>query len=113
MKKINCFIPFENAEQATDTVNELRQNAVCAKVFLLKTPESEGSIEGCEEIAIDSLYSSATIKKIAAAADAEFALLYTKYNMLRFGPFALERMAKIASDTMSGMVYADHYNGDH
>ena len=82
MKKINCFIPFENAEQATDTVNELRQNAVCAKVFLLKTPESEGSIEGCEEIAIDSLYSSATIKKIAAAADAEFALLYTKYNML-------------------------------
>ena len=37
-------------------------------------------------------------------------MLYTKFNTLEFGMFAVERMVKIADDSAAGMVYADHYN---
>lgn len=50
------------------------------------------------------------MKKIAAKADCDYAMLYTKYNSLEFGMFAVERMVKIADDSAAGMAYADHYN---
>lgn len=110
MKTINCFIPFINAEQAKATVEGLRSNEFCGKIYLLKNEESEGTIDGCEEIAIKGLTSTDTMKKIAAAADTEYILFYTKYNTLVMGMFAQERMVKLADDSQAAMLYADHYN---
>jgi hypothetical protein len=49
------------------------------------------------------------MQAIANAADADYILLYTKYDQLALGYFALERFAKIASDSGAGMLYADSY----
>ena len=106
---IDCFLPFASAEQVKATVEGLRQSQLVAKIFLLATDSEAKAVEGCELIHIDALNSSATMKKIAEAATAEFILLYTKYNNLVMGYFALDRFARLAHDSKAGMLYADSY----
>ena len=107
--KINCFIPFQSVEQVAETVKSLKASRLVQKVFLLSEAEVSGKVEGCEVIRIDSPRSTQTIKAIAAKADADYTLIYTKSAELSMGYFALDRMLKIAEDTNAGMVYADHY----
>ena len=109
MKTINCFIPFLSENQVKATVEGLKACSLVKNIYLLAGPEAEGCMEGCEKIEIKGLNSSDTMKKIAAKADADFVLLYTKHNTLEFGYFAIERMVNIACDSAAGMVYADHY----
>ena len=109
MKTINCFIPYADAQQVQATVDGLRQNALVTKIYLLATDANAAAVEGCEVINIDALNSSATMKKIAAAAEGDFTLLYTKYNNLVMGYLALERMVRLATDSKAAMVYADSY----
>lgn len=110
MRTINCFIPFLNAEQVKATIAGLKACGLVNKIYLLAGADSEGTVEGCEKIEIKGLNSSDTMKKIAAKADADYVMLYTKHNTLEFGMFAIERMLHIADDSAAGMVYADHYN---
>ena len=107
--KINCFIPFQSAEQAKNTVISLKQSSLSNKIYLLTDNDSTDTINGCETICIDSLRSTFTIKKIAAKADSEYTLIYTKSADLRLGMFALDRMWQIIEDSSAGFVYADHY----
>ena len=62
MKTINCFIPCADAQQVKATVDGLRQNALVSKIFLLAS-DANVAVEGCEVINIDTLNSSATMKK--------------------------------------------------
>ena len=110
MKRIDCFIPFLNEAQAEKTIAGLKSCELVHKVYLLAGAEATGEVAGCEKISIGNLNSSDTMKKIAAHADCDYVLLYTKHNTLEFGMFAIERMVKIADDSAAGMVYADHYN---
>lgn len=110
MRTINCFIPFLNAEQVKTTIAGLKACELVNKIYLLAGADSEGTVEGCEKIEIKGLNSSDTMMKIAAKADADYVMLYTKHNTLEFGMFAIERMLHIADDSAAGMVYADHYN---
>ncbi len=48
--------------------------------------------------------------KMAAAANAEYSLIYTKFTDLSFGRFALERIVAIGDDSSAAMLYADHFN---
>lgn len=106
---INCFIPFMGAAQAVQTIQNLKASNLINKIYLLVTDKVDGLIDGCEQLLIPSLNSTATIRKIAEHSDAEFSLIYTKYTTLELGLFALERMISIAQDSSAGMVYADHY----
>lgn len=107
--KINCFIPFQSVKQAQKSVDSLKESPLVKKIFLLADGEAEGSIDGYEVIKIDSMRSTATVKKIAAKADSEYSLIYTKLDELQMGYYALERMLKIAGDSGAGLIYADHY----
>lgn len=109
MKKINAFILFSQPEQATKTVEELQQSELIKNIYLLTPNDVTGTIKGCKNIAIDSMQSTATIKKIAEKASGNYTLIYQKSTVLKLGYFALERMIKIAEDTQAGMVYADYY----
>ena len=109
MKTINCFIPYADAQQVKATVDGLRQNALVSKIYLLATDANAAAVEGCEVINIDTLNSSATMKKIANASEGDYTLLYTKYNNLVMGYLALERMVRLANDSKAAMVYADNY----
>ncbi len=109
MKKIDAFVLFTEPEQAIKTVKELRQSEPINKIWLL-TPEGiTEKIEGCKIIPIDSLQSSATVKKIAQHATADYTLIYQKSTLLQPGYFALERMIRIAEESSAGMVYSDYW----
>lgn len=107
---VQCFLPFADEAQINATVDDLRESALVSKITLLATDAAAKPCLGCELIHIDSLNSSATMKKIADAAEADYTLLYTKYNHLVPGYFAIDRFVKIAEDTEAGMLYADHYS---
>ncbi len=107
--KINCFIPFQSADQVKATITSLRESNLVKQIFLLNDNANQEKIEGCEVIKIDSLRSTATIKKIAEKANTDYTLIYTKPADLRMGMFALDRMLQIAKDSGAGLVYADHY----
>ena len=107
--KVNCFIPFQNFEQAKATVASLRESPLVNKIFLLNDSENDISLEGCETILMDTLYSTSTIRTLSELSNVRYTLLYTKTSELRMGYFALERMLKIAEDSGAGMVYSDHY----
>lgn len=106
---IDCFIPYADPAQVQDTVAQLKESALVRRVFLLATDADVKPLDGCEVIVIDSLTSSATMRKMAAAAEAEYVLLYTKYNHLVLGYLSLERFVTLAKDSGAAMLYSDHY----
>lgn len=107
--KVNCFIPYQSANQVKATVASLKSSSLVSKIYLLSDNDSKDLIDDCEIINIDSLRSTETIKKIASKANTEYTLIYTKSADLRLGMFALDRMLQIAKDSGAGLVYADHY----
>lgn len=109
MTKTTAFILFTQPEQATKTVKELKQSERVEKIYLLTTENVTETVDGCENIRINSLQSAETIRKIAEKASADYTLIYQKSTVLQLGYFALERMLRIAEDTSAGMVYADYY----
>lgn len=109
MKKINAFILFTQPEQAAKTVTELQQSDLVEKIYLLTPENVTQTIDGCENIIINTLQSTETIQKIAEKSSADYTLIYQKSTVLKLGYFALERMLRIADDTSAGMVYADYY----
>ena len=111
MKRINCFIPFQNAEQVRDTVVNLRAQSEVNRIYLVKADASPvPEFSECGVIAAPSLKSTEAVRGIAGASDAPFSLIYTKSTQLSFVRFALERMLSIAEDSSAAMVYADHFN---
>ena len=110
MGRINCFIPYANAEQAAQTIQNLSEQALVTKIYLLATEDGAAAVDGCELVPVKGLTASATMRAIAERADADYVLFYTKYDTLKMAPFAIERFVKLGDDTCSGLLYADHYN---
>jgi len=110
MGRINCFIPYATAQQVQATLDGLRSIELVNNIYLLTTQADAAPIEGCELLQVNNLTSTATMRAIAEHATADYVLFYTKHDTLKMAPFAIERFVKIADDTCSGMLYADHYN---
>ena len=64
------------------------------------------------KIFLPASFSTAEIRRIAAAADSDYTIIYTRPTELKFVNFGLERMVQVADDTAAAMVYADHFNGE-
>jgi Glycosyltransferases involved in cell wall biogenesis len=105
---VNCFFLLENIETAKNAAL-FRSNALVNKVFILANEIPEHQPEGINFLQVDSVYSSETMRKIAAESDAEFSLLYIKTGLPELGKFALERFLQIAENTSAGMLYSDFY----
>ena len=106
---IHCFVPFADEAQVKATIEALKQSDLVTKITLLATEATEAPVLGCDVIVTESLNASSKMKKIAEAATADYILLYTKYNKLVPGYFALERFARLAEDSQAGMLYSDSY----
>ena len=70
--------------------------------------EKEPLISGVT-VLTDSFSKTVTIKQVAAAAQSEYTLLYTKSTDLRLVHYALERMVQLARDADAALLYADHF----
>ncbi|MCC8118817.1 MAG: glycosyltransferase [Bacteroidales bacterium] len=94
---IKVFLPCTDQADTLESVVALTACPLVSGVEVLDTNH-------------ESLTSTKMMKKIAELAKGStYILLYTKYNTLVPGYFALERMVHIAEDTGAGLLYADHY----
>ncbi len=106
--KVDCFIPYQSAEITEKIIAELRKEPELNNIFVLSCNEVNVP-EGCKNILIDHLESSATMEKIATFAETEYILFQTKSSNLQLGQHAISRMAGIAEASQPGIVYADYY----
>lgn len=96
-------------EELKRTLEGLQGQDIVNRVIILQADEPT-TVEGVDGVlAIDTLKSSDTMRKVAEAAEAPYTLLYMKEQYMEIGLYALERMVGIAQCTHAGMVYADHY----
>ena len=94
MMKIDCFIPWQSDEQVAATLQQLEKEEQVGTIHFLRG-EGPGNIE--------------TLRWISEKAIAPYLLLYTKYDTLQLGYYALTRMLTIAEDSNALMLYADHH----
>jgi hypothetical protein len=92
-KMISCFVPFVDEAQTAATVAHLREQREVESVTPMK----------------ESIFGTAAIKSIAAQANTDFTLIYTKQTTLKLSYLALARMLKIAEESNAALLYADHY----
>lgn len=109
MQKITAFLPYSGYDFTEKTVKQLTSSNRVDKVFLLTTDEVSKSIEGCQTLKIENLFSSETINLIGQNTTGDYTLFITQDNLIEFGLFALDRFAGVASDTEAGFVYSDYY----
>jgi glycosyltransferase involved in cell wall biosynthesis/ATP adenylyltransferase/5',5'''-P-1,P-4-tetraphosphate phosphorylase II len=91
---IDCFIPWQSDDQVAATLQQLKADEQVKDIHFLRE-EGPGNIE--------------TLRWIADKTTAPYLLLYTKYDTLQLGYYALTRMLTIAEDSNALMLYADHY----
>jgi hypothetical protein len=77
-----------------------------SKTILLSTIDA---VENEQVIATSHLWSTATLKKMAAKIQTPYILIYTKQLPIQLGQFALERMIQVTDDLQAGLVYADFW----
>jgi hypothetical protein len=107
---ITIFLPAGNPEHLMQSLHEIATCGLESKIYVLLDQDSviPELPSGIESISILGVYSSDTARKIALHTNTAYMLLYTKYLPLKLGDFALQRFLQVASDTFSGMVYADY-----
>ncbi|MCX6150865.1 MAG: glycosyltransferase family 2 protein [Ignavibacteriales bacterium] len=107
---ITAFIPYAGYEHSKKTVNDLRKCKLVQEIFLLTVGGSENSIEGCKKLNVENLVGSDTINLIKDNSNSTFTLMVTQDNIIEFGQFGIERFAKVAEGTGSGLLYSDYYD---
>lgn len=90
---VDCFIPWVDVSHGAATEEELQKESLVDNVYHIS----------------DSIGDTRTIRHIASLAHAPYTLIYTKYDTLRLGYHALERMLTVTQDNGADMSFADHY----
>lgn len=110
-KTITCFIPGSGTESLIATVSSLKASGVVSRVFVVTDESHRDAFQhiGADIIVSEAFVSTAALKKMAAVADTDFVMTYSKGFPLDPGKFALQRMMQVCKDTGAGMVYSDYF----
>ncbi len=109
-KPITVYLPYSGQAHTRRTIDQLKQSALVQKICLLATGGVGAIPDGCERVAVDTLYGSRTMRTIAHQSATPYALLVIHDTTIEFGQFALERLLAAAQLTGSGMVYSDYHD---
>ncbi len=105
--KITCFIATGSTEDITQTISDLKKSGLTDQIFIVG--EMAPQIHGVQWIQSNSFNSTGALRAIADKSSGDFTLFYTKSMPLKLGQYALERMARMATDAGAGMLYSDYY----
>lgn len=111
-QSITCFVQVsEKPVETAASLNQLTRNSLVKKVYLLSEQPPHELLLSYKVLWIKSLslFSTKTVKSIAAFADSEFTLIYLKKSALNIGAYSLERFAQICKDSQAGLLYSDYY----
>ncbi|MCD8318929.1 MAG: DUF4922 domain-containing protein [Paraprevotella sp.] len=107
---IDCFLPYGTETSWTETIRPLTASGKIHRIYRFYNKDLTDHLpEGCIPLYSEGIFSTQTIKKIAAHCQTDYVLFYHKTLNLEFGYHALERWLRVADDTQAVMIYADHY----
>ncbi len=110
---IAAFLPYASQAQIAPTLDALKACPLIGDITLLCTGSEVKEYEGLRTVAVDSLTSTATIKKIAElSGDATYILYHTSFDTLIPGYLSIERIARLMADSKASMAYADSWTID-
>jgi glycosyltransferase involved in cell wall biosynthesis len=109
-KPLTVYLPSSGQEHTRRTIEQSQQSPLVEKVCILSTAAAAQTFDGCDRLAVDSLYGSRTMQAIAGKTTTAYALLVIHDTTIEFGQFALERLLSVAELTGSGLVYSDYYD---
>lgn len=110
-KKIDCFLPYCNAESAKRIVKQLTASRTVGRIELLMPRAdavADGAADGCCTIESDGVSSTSTIVGIAERAEADYAMLILRPAGLTLSPSALDRFERIMIDSDAAFCYSDY-----
>ena len=94
IQKIDIFFPCSDTQQLQTVIDALGKEKAVRQLHLLEN---------------EPMSATATLRKIADMAVADYVLLSQKSLPVTLGQRALERLLRVATETEAAMVYADHY----
>jgi hypothetical protein len=109
-KPVTVYLPYSGQEQTQRTIDQLKKSPLVEAICLLATGDVSALPEGCDRLAVDSLYGSRTMQMIARQSKTPYTLLVIHDTTIEFGQFSLERLLSVAGLTGSGMVYSDYHD---
>jgi GT2 family glycosyltransferase len=109
-KPITVYLPYSGQKHTRRTIEQLKQSPLVERICLLSTASVADKCDGCDRLAVDSLYGSRTLQKIARKTTTPYTLLVIHDTTIEFGPFTLQRLLSVAELTGSGMVYSDYHD---
>ncbi len=112
---VDCFLMNGSPESLRQTIESLNSSPLVRQIFVIAADgEPIPTLPaGVKALITGRLTSSAAVKSIAANSRNAYTLIYTKSLPLRMGPWGIERMTQVASDTGAAMVYADYLAAMH
>lgn len=111
-EKIDLFLPCEYIDDAQNALSVLHEYKTVQHIHFLVSADFAAHHqvpEGCTFVITDRLESSNTIVSIAENTDADYVMICTRHTTIGWGNNTLERFLRVADDTDTVMVYADHY----
>ena len=103
-KKTDCFVPFDNEQQARALAATFMRDPLTGEVIYLTNDERPA---GAPFIPFHKALSTNAICSMARAASSDYVLLCTQPSPLSLEPFALQRMRDAAEQSGAALVYAD------
>lgn len=110
--KIDCFLACGDFAALKPMTEALLGSGVVRHINIMACrADEEDTIlpEGCTLMETCGMADTETIKRMAAAATAEYTLLLTKPVSVTLGMKAVERMLRVAADSGAALTYSDHY----
>lgn len=111
-EKIDLFLPCEYIDDAQNALSVLHEYKTVQHIHFLVSADFAAHHqvpEGCTFVITDRLESSNTIVSIVENTDADYVMICTRHTTIGWGNNTLERFLRVADDTDTVMVYADHY----
>src|ERR1035437_1239398 len=91
-KPLTVYLPYSGQEHTRRTIDQLKQSPLVERICLLSTAVVAEKCEGCDRLAVDSLYGSRTMQMIAQKTTTPCTILVIHDTTIEFGQFALERL---------------------
>lgn len=108
---VDCYIVNGASENLNQTILSLKASPLVRQLFVIAAAgETLPALpEDVKVLQAGRITSTSVLRAIASSVQGAYTLLYTKPLPLRMGPWGIERMVQVASDTGAAMVYSDYY----
>lgn len=106
-RNVDCFFVYSSLGSSQKLVDQFLECPLVHQVFVLSN--SPVNLENCEAILVEENNSCSTIRQIAKALRADYALLALGDSIFELAQGAVERLFQVAENSEAQMVYADYF----